>query len=245
MNLYPFTVSKMRVLDSGEFLERYLTDVTNQNFDVSIDPEIKARHNQIVVQWPTYNDALKQIKAKSESEELLNLDHDRDLKVTKLRKAFSLAKGTDVEEEHVAYTKLKVVFSDYYGIEKLNYPAETLAIKNLLGELRTPENLPLSQILGLEKYMNLLEVANKNFVIKFDARSSDTISDEVYDVKKMRAAIFSVYKQLANYAETMSNIKNTDYYNTYLKTINYSREYFANIVAGYPKKKKDDKDTTK
>ncbi len=186
MNLYPIPVSKMRVLDSGEFIERYLTDVTNQNFDVTIDLDIKTRHDQIVEQWPAYNKALKQIKAKSESEELLNLDHERDLKVTKLRKAFSLSKDSDVADEHEAYTKLSVVFSKYYGIEKLNYPTETLAIKNLLVELSSTDNLPLSQTLGLEKYMTLLEVANKNFVVKFDARTSDTISDEVYDVKKMR-----------------------------------------------------------
>ena len=233
MKLYSFSPTNLTYLDSGEFIVRYLTDVTNQGIDLEVDPDFKAFHNSLKAQSPIYNQALAQIKAKAESHELLLLDHARDKKITTLRTAFNVAKNSDDGTIIEAYGKIKVIFNKYKGVEKANYPAESLAVTNLITELRTSTNFPFADLLGLKPYIDNLETHNNKFVDKFNARSTDVISTETYDTKLLRKNILATYKDLAEYAAVMSKVKNNEYYNTLVTTINYSRQYFATIAAGY------------
>lgn len=232
MKLYSFSPSSLTYLDSGEFIVRYLTDVANQNIDVNVDADFKALHNSLEVQSPIYNKALAQIRAKAESQELLLLDRARDKKFRTLRAAFNVAKNSDDAIVIEAYGKIKVVLNAYKGVDKINYPAESLALTNLIAEFRTATNAPLATLLGLNPHIDNLEVANDNFVAKFNTRSTDVISTETFDTKLLRKTILTTYKSLAEYAAIMAKVKNNTYYTTLLTTINYSRQYFATIAAG-------------
>jgi hypothetical protein len=232
MKLYSFSPSSLTYLDSGEFIVRYLTDVANQNIDLNVDADFKAFHESLEVQSPIYNKALAQIKAKAESQELLLLDRTRDKKLSTLRTAFSVARNSDDGSVIAAYGKIKVVLNAYKGVEKINYPAESLALTNLIAELRTTTNAPLAAVLGLNPHIDNLESANDKFVAKFNTRSTDVISTETFDTKLLRKTILTTYKNLAEYAEVMAKVKNNAYYTTLLTTINYSRQYFATIAAG-------------
>lgn len=232
MKLYSFSPSSLTYLDSGEFIVRYLTDVANQNIDLNVDADFKAFHESLEVQSPIYNKALAQIRAKAESQELLLLDSTRDKKLSTLRTAFNVARNSDDSSVIAAYGKIKVVLNAYKGVERNNYPAESLALNNLIAELRTTTNAPLATLLGLNPHINNLEVANDKFVAKFNTRSTDVISTETFDTKLLRKTILTTYKNLAEYAEVMAKVKNNAYYTTLLTTINYSRQYFATIAAG-------------
>jgi hypothetical protein len=232
MKLYSFSPSSLTYLDSGEFIVRYLTDVANQNIDVNVDPDFKALHNSLEVQSPIYNKALAQIRAKAESQELLLLDRSRDKKFRTLLAAFNVAKNSDDASVIEAYGKIKVVLNAYKGVDKINYPAESLALTNLIAELRTTTNAPLAAVLGLNPHIDNLESANDKFVAKFNTRSTDVISTETFDTKLLRKTILTTYKNLAEYAAVMAKVKNNAYYITLLTTINYSRQYFATIAAG-------------
>ncbi|MBC7524649.1 MAG: hypothetical protein H7239_09450 [Flavobacterium sp.] len=233
MKLYTFNPSDLTYLDSGEFIVRYLTDVTNQGIDLAVDPDFKTLHTSIMEQSPIYNKALAQIRAKAESLELLFLDSVRDKKISTLRTAFNVSKNSDEKTVNEAYGKIKVVLNKYKGAERANFPAESLLVINLIAELRTTTNLPFATLLNLKPHIDNLEVANTNFVTKFDNRSTDVISTETFDTKQLRKTILTTYKNLVEYATVMVKVKNNDYYNTLLTTINYSRQYFATIVAGY------------
>lgn len=232
MKLYSFSPSSLTYLDSGEFIVRYLTDVANQNIDLNVDADFKAFHNSLEVQSPIYNKALAQIRAKAESQELLLLDSTRDKKISTLRTAFNVARNSDDSSVIDAYGKIKVILNAYKGVERNNYPAESLALNNLIAELRTATNAPLAELLGLNPHINNLEAANDKFVAKFNTRSTDVISTETFDTKLLRKTILTTYKNLAEYAEVMAKVKNNAYYTTLLTTINYSRQYFATIAAG-------------
>lgn len=233
MKLYSFSPSRLTYLDSGEFIVRYLTDVTNQGIDLAADADFKALHQSLETQSPIYNQALAQIRAQAESQELLLLDNARDKKLSTLRTALAVAKNSDDAAVVAAYGKIKVIVNQYKGIEKINYPAESLALTNLIAELRTVTNAPYVTLLGLQPHVNNLEVANQNFIAKFDTRSTNAISTETFDTKQLRKNILATYKALSEYAAVMASVKNNTYYNTLLTTINYSRQYFATIVAGY------------
>ena len=59
----------------------------------------------------------------------------------------------------------------------------------------------------------------------------------------MRKEIFEVYSTLVDYVALMAKIKKDDYFLNTLKVFNYSREYFADILArreGINKKNRPD-----
>ena len=233
MELYSFNPKKLNYEDTGEFIVRYITDIKNQHIDFDVDPDFKDLHNSLVGQSPIYNKALAQIKAKAESKELLILDSIRDKKISTLRTQFNVAKNSDNPAIKDAYGKVKVILNVYKDLKTRNYPTETLGINNLIDELRSATNQPLSHLLLLDSHIDNLEEANNNFVEKFNKRSTDVISNETYDTKQLRKAILATYVELTDYVIVIAKRRNNDYYNTLITAINYSRQYFKLIVSGY------------
>ena len=231
MKLYEFNPKYLNYDDSGEFIVRYITDVQNQNIDLDLD--FKGMHDSIVAQSPVFNAALAKIKARAESKQLLILDHIRDRKIITLRAQFRVSKNADEPDVKEAYGIIKVVFDAYKGLESRNYPSETLGINSLIVELTNATNQPLSHLLKLDNHIANLETANNNFVAKFDARSTNVISTENYDTKLLRKNILDKYVDLVDYVRVMAKTKNNPYYDSLVNTINYSRQYYATILAGY------------
>ena len=231
MKLYPLNISRIPYLESGQFIVRYLTDFTNSGIDPNTDPDFKALHSSLLAQSPIYNQALMQVRAQAETEELIGLDQARDKKVTTLRRAVSVFEHTDDASEKASYMLIKIVLNTYKNIEIANYEAESLGVDNLIAELRNGTHLSAVQKLGLEGHINNLETANTNFKNKFDSRSTETISTVVYDAKALRKAILDTYKELAEYVLVIAKRRNTQYYLDILTVVNNGRDYFANILA--------------
>jgi Family of unknown function (DUF6261) len=176
---------------------------------------------------------LAQILAKSESKELLVLDVIRDKKISTVRTQFNVSKNTDIPAVKDAYDKVKVILNAYKGLESRNYPTETLGINSLIAELTNSTNQPLSHLLLLDDHINNLKIANNNFVAKFDKRSSDVIATTTYNTKQLRKTILATYLELTAYVVVIAKRRNNAYYDNVIKTINYSRQYFAGILANY------------
>jgi hypothetical protein len=189
-------------------------------------------YDSLKQQFPIYELALVQIKAKSESELLMQQDSIRDKKLTTLRRALSIFEHTDLEVEETAYKLIKIVLNAYKNIEVANFEAETLGLTKLIKELRNNEHLQAVKTLNLEEHINNLEKANDGFVVTFDTRSTKTISKETYDTKLLRKNIFETYNDLVNYVVLIGNRKKTiSFYIDALETINYGRKYYADILA--------------
>jgi hypothetical protein len=232
MKLNPINVMRMPYLDSGSFIDRFLTDFSDQNIDATFDPIYKDLHQAIVDQSPKFKLAIMQVRANAESVELIALDIHRDRKITTLRRAHSVFQYTDDAAEKTAYGVVKTVIDTYKGIETVNYEAETLAIDNLIAELRNAQYLPSVQKLGLEVHINNLELSNNNFKMKFNSRSTDTISTEVFDAKKLRKEILQSYRELAEYVVVLAKRKpNEVTYKKILDVLNNGRSYFATLLA--------------
>ncbi len=244
MNLNKISVSQLQYLESGQFINRLFKDFDNSGLDPAFDPEFKLSYDSLKEQSPIYELALMQIKAKSESELLMQLDEIRDKKLTTLRRALSVFENTDEEEEKTAYKEIKIVLGNYRNIEVANFEAESLGITKLIIELRSNDYLPAVKILALEKHINNLEKANNNFITTFDSRSTKTISKETYDTKLLRKNIFETYNELVNYVLLIGNRKKTiSFYSDALNTINYGRKYYSDILA--KRNGKGDSDTQK
>lgn len=231
MKLYPLTVSRLQNLEVGQFIIRFLNDFQNLNLDATTDLDFKRSYDSLLAQSPVYDAALNQIRAKAESDLLIEKDNIRDKAVRTLRRALSVAEFTDIEAEKIAYKTIFIVLKTYKDIEIESYEAESLGLDNLIAELRNTKNLPAVQLLGLEKYINKVEQTNAIFKTTFDQRSTTTISTEIFDTKKLRKAILETYKNLADYTLAMANNNSNPFYKDTLGVINNGRKYFADLVA--------------
>lgn len=231
MKLYTLNITRLPYLDSGQFIVRYLTDYKNSGLDYATDPDFKALHTSLITQSPLFNAALMQVRAKAESQELLELDAARDKKITTLRRCHSVFEHSDDAGEQAAYGVVKTVLNTYKTIDKANFESESLGIDNLIAELRSGSYFAAVQTLGLEGHINNLEIANTTFKAKFDSRSTGTITTVVHDTKALRKAILATYKELAEYVLVMAKRRNTPYYTDTLTIVNNGREYFANLLA--------------
>ena len=230
MKLYPISVSRLQILESGQFITNLIADYVKSRLDPATDAEFEKQYAALTTLSIPYNDALNQIKAQKETEELMNLDTLRDQSLSTIRRAVSVFEYSRDAREVSAYKEVVIILRKYSDIERANYPAETLGIDKVVAEIRGAKDNAMD-VLQLDKHVNLLEEDNAAFKAKFADRSSDVISSVSYDVKTMRKEIFEVYNTLAEYVALMAKIKNDAYFLDTLKVFNYSREYFADILA--------------
>lgn len=230
MKLYPISVSRLQILESGQFLNNLIADYVKSGLDPATDADYEKQYDALKALSTPYNVALNQIKAQKETEELVNLDILRDQSLTTIRRAVSVFEYSRNAAEISAYKEVVIILRKYTDLERANYPAETLGIDKVVAEIRDAKDNPMD-VLQLKSHVDLLEEDNNAFKAKFAERSSDVISSVSYDVKTMRKEIFEVYNTLAAYVALMAKIKNNVYFLDTLKVYNYSREYFADILA--------------
>lgn len=230
MKLYPISVSRLQILESGQFLNNLIADYVKSGLDPATDTDYEKQYDALKALSTPYNVALNQIKAQKETEELVNLDILRDQSLTTIRRAVSVFEYSRNAAEISAYKEIVIILRKYTDLERANYPAETLGIDKVVAEIRDAKDNPMD-VLQLKSHVDLLEEDNNAFKAKFAERSSDVISSVSYDVKTMRKEIFEVYNTLAAYVALMAKIKNNVYFLDTLKVYNYSREYFADILA--------------
>ena len=230
MKIYPISTSKLQLLESGQFINRLITDFINTGIDPKKDGEFELIFNELKSQSPIYNDALMQVKAKAETESILKFDVIRDQKISTVRRAVSVYEYTDDAAQRMAYQELRSILKKYSKIEIANYEAQSLGVDKLVKELKEAK-FDAMNLLGLEFHVLNLEKANFNFKKMFDSRSSDVISTETFDTKMLRNSIFTTYKELADYVLLMAKRKKTPFFVETLKVVNNGREYFADILA--------------
>lgn len=231
MKLYPISTARLQLLESGQFIVRFLTDFDNSGLVATTDAEFKKQLDELRAQSPIYNKALMQVKAKAESEELIGLDLHRDHKFSSLRRALSAYEFTDDATEKTAYLELNVIMKRYKDIEKANYEAETLGIDRIIEDFRAAKDHAMDT-LQLSRFVDHLGEANDAFKAMFSNRSSETISTVTYDTKALRTAIFDTYKDLAEYSLVLAKRNKTvPFYSTLMDVLNTGREYYADILA--------------
>lgn len=230
MELHPIRVSQLQQVESGTFLDRFFTDFSESGLSLATDPEFASQYETLQEQLPTYKRALVQITAREESVELSRLDTIRDRKFTVVRRAVSVYEYSDDEGELTAYRTIDVILRKYKNVEKSNYETESLNIELFIRDVREAKDDAMN-VLGLSRNIDNLEAANENFRAKFNSRSSENVSTEVFDVKMLRRNIFETYSDLATSTYLTAKRKNTPFYVTLMSVINNGRAYFSDILA--------------
>ena len=230
MQLYPISTSRLQVIEAGQFINRYIEDVENSGQVLTTDAEFNIQFTKIKTINISYNDALLQVKAHAESIALINLDTRRDHKIAVIRRFTSAYEYTDDPAELAAYREINVILRKYKNIEIDNYETESLAISNMIIEIRGAQNHAIDT-LNLPRHVDNLEFANNEFKTMFANRSTEIGSEIEYDTKALRKEIFTVYNKLANYVLMMADYKQTPFFIDMLRRVNTGREYFADVIA--------------
>lgn len=230
MQLYPISTSRLQVIEAGQFINRYIEDVENSGQILTTDAEFNTQFNKIKAINIPYNEALLQVKAHAESIALLDLDTRRDQKIAVIRRFTSAYEYTDDPDELAAYREINVVLRKYKNIEVDNYETESLAISNMIIEIRGAQDNAMN-VLNLSRPVDNLEIANTDFKTMFANRSTEIGSEIKYDSKALRKEIFTVYTKLVNYVLMMADYKQTPFFIDMLSRANTGREYFADILA--------------
>lgn len=229
--LYPINSTRLHYVETGQFIKQLITDFENSKHIATEDPDFNKLFESLKVQSALYVKALMPIKAQAESSEILVLDSKRDKKAVTLRTALSVFQYDDQPEIAAAFKLVSVAIKKYKGLEKMNFEAETLAIDNLVRQLDVPEYASAVQILSLNYRIDDLKEGNDAFKALFNSRSTAMIKKETFDTKQIKSELLQIYNELAEYVDVMAKIKKTDFFKETLVVINYSRTYFATILA--------------
>lgn len=240
MDLYPINIVRLHILESGQFINRFIEDFENSGVNPNEDLIIKGEVEDLTLQMVTYNKALRQIKARAETVALQSLDLTRRRRFSIVKRTHSIYEFEDDALVSTAYRSIRVIIRKYKNIPTENYETESLSITNFITEVRNAKNNAMVT-LNLNDAIDKLELANSAFKTMFNRRSSSNASTTKYDTFALRTRLFETYRNLAAYTHLLANQKKTPFYYTTLSAFNTGREYFADLLAhrkGIQKKRK-------
>ncbi|WP_432670885.1 DUF6261 family protein [Flavobacterium sp. SM2513] len=230
MELYPINIVRLQILESGQFINRFIQNYENSGINPDEDAIIKSEVADLKLQMVTYTKALRQIKARAESAALTLLDINRRRRFAVVKRAHSIYEYDENDLVSEAYQRINVILRKYKKTPFQNYETKSLSIKNFIIEVRSAKNNAMVT-LNLTTVIDTLETANLAFNTMFNNRSSKNASAEKYNTNALRMTIFDSYRKLASYIHLMANHKKTPFYITTLEVLNNGRSYFADIIA--------------
>ena len=230
MELYPINIVRLQMLESGQFINRFIKNFENSGLNPDEDAIIKAEVADLKLQMLTYVKAIKQIKAMAESEALKSLDIKRRRHFSIVKRAHSIYEYDEDVLVSTAYSVIKIILIKYKNTSLQNYETESLSIEKFINEIRNAKNNAMQTLL-LIPAIDQLELANEAFKTMFNRRSSINISTVKYNTLALRKGVFETYRNLATYTILMAKRKKTPFYITTLEVLNNGREYFADIIA--------------
>lgn len=214
----------------GQLIVRFFEDFNTKSLDINVDPDFKRLYEALQNQLPAYNAALDQIRASEESEQIFKLDKVRDRDIQALRDSLKPYRNAKTQTETDAYNAIRLLISEYKGVEDDSYESETNRLNSLIGRLQSPEFYNSALTLGIEKFIMNLAASNTDFNQLFAQRSFKTSQKVVADVKALRKTLASDYKTMINYIAAMASVKEDTYYKDILTILNNGRNYFSNVV---------------
>ncbi len=238
--LVPLTTTLLTNLEAGQLVKRTLTDVavlSPNNTDGTPNPMNFEDHivNGYLMgmtnSLANYELALVQIRKNDETEKIAAADVIRDRAIRAFRQALKAFLLSDMEDEVLNAKSIMTIMDTYKNVELLNYQAESIALDNLVFDLRSNGYLDKVQLLNLTGYVDRIDNANSNFKTLYDGRIAQTSMTIVYDTKLLRKEMINIYNAFTQYVLAMANAIDDETYNNLLMMVNGGRKSFADLLA--------------
>lgn len=228
--LFNVDLSRLRYPEFGQLIVRFLEDFTQSSLDFDTDPDFKKMLEAIQAKISIYRIALDEITTSEETETIAQSDSVRDSDLKALRDAVKPYRYAKTKAEKEAYTAVKLLLEQYKNVQQASYEDETARLNVLVEKLLSPEYSFHISALSIVKFANHLSDSNSAFETVFAKSFYQTSQHQMYNIKALRKILIHDYKQMANYIETLANVRSEPFYTDVLAILNKGRTYFSTAV---------------
>lgn len=232
--LFPLKTSNLTYLESGQIIERHLTDIGTLGQTKITDPSLKAYLLRLADKKTGFVAAFGPIQKSDKTDKIAEGDDERDTAYYAIGKAINLYSTSEIAAEREASALLSIVYNSYQNLATLNYEAETLGIDKMLTDLQDAKYTQAIALLNMGRYITRLSAANASFKALFGGRVVEDTAKENFDAKALRKDMFKVYSEFANYVVSQAKApatENDPQFTDVLALINTGRKYYADIIA--------------
>jgi hypothetical protein len=232
MVLHKLSIARLTHLEAGQLIKSSIKDLETAGIIITTDTHINDYVHQMSTDSELYDKGLLQIKKNQETEEIANLDHNRDLSLAAFKRQLNVYELSTNAAIVAAYNAVTIVVKNYKNLAALNYEAESNGIDNLIADLKSPGYAPHVATLNLAEFIDRIKVSNDDFKLKFSQRGTDISSTEHYNMKVIRKAAIENYNNYTQYVLSLAKLSTGgDYYKNILNIINQTRKYYSDLLA--------------
>lgn len=194
-----FSLLKLNNLEFTNFFHRFRTLVRAKDAEGGDEtlPEVDAALlGAMDADIATMEDIARQSRISDETEQLADLDAQRDDFVVYITSTATNASRSPIAAVRQAGTSLRNRMKPYVGIYSLPNAQETAAIIGMLTDLRNAETAPHVTTLGLDDAVAELERLNNEYASLTEQRTQGRQARTLEDTKVVRTRLSDVYEEI-------------------------------------------------
>lgn len=177
------------------------------------------------------------IKKSKYTAELITLDDRRDNLYRGLVLRVQSEAYSPTEDTRKAAEKLAILVGAYGNFTKHNYQKETSEILNFVADLKSAENLPLVQKIGLEQWVEWLETANNAFHKAYTDRRDEYANTPTFDLKNIRKEQDEIFRKICQTADALAILQPSEALKTFIAKAEASIAKWNEVLAQRRNKK--------
>lgn len=136
---------------------------------------------------------------------------------------------------------MSALVKPYSQFRHKSYTLKTGEVTTLLAQLNTAQYRQSLVTLGLTELLANLTESQQVYEQLLANEATIAVNQIKYDMKQLKAEIYSTYRDLIDYCKVMGQITSDSEYQELLKVIDHSRNYYAGIVNRRKAAKKKEK----
>lgn len=166
------------------------------------------------------------------TQQLQNIDLDRDNTWRAIDMRISATLLCTIEEEVEAAKRLRRLFDLYGDIRRLSYNEETAALTNLTGDLAKPVNTGFTTTCGLNTWVTRLSDLNEAFKAKQNERDTELANKNSGNAKAVRVDIDPLYQLMIERVNALVSLNmQTPDIESFIKELNQKIKTLDNTLA--------------
>ena len=237
--LEPLSISDLTNLEVGQLLNRHLAEIgklsPSQNAPADgaqfTDGPLNAYLGRLTSAQTAFKLALVKVQKNDETVKVELADKGRDKAVSAFNRAIKTSLLSENTKEVDAAKSLNTLLKSFKKLQHLNFEAESIAIDQMVVELRKENYLSKVELLNLGQFVTRLKAANDSFKTLYEGRTEGVVLTVSYNAKSLRKALMKEYKYFADYVVSMARAHDTAEFNSILLWLNNTRKEYADLLA--------------
>lgn len=237
--LEPLRISDLTNLEVGQLMNRHLAEIGKLSPSQKAagdgvqftDGPLNAYLGRLTSAQSVYKLALVQVQKNDETEKIELADKGRDKAVSAFNSAIKTSLLSEITKEVDAAKSLNTLLKSFKKLRHLNFEAESIAIDQLVDELKKENYLPKVELLNLGQFVIRMKAANDSFKTLYESRTEGEVLTVSYNAKSLRKALMKEYKYFADYVVSMARAHDSDEFNSILLWLNNTRKEYADLLA--------------